>query len=600
MIERMRKYTMILHHSDYLNTMTGLQKLGMLHIEKSTTVKSEKLIAVQKEIEAYTDALKFMQKWIPESGEKKTTTLLPIQLRLKIEEAHLEKERLQLQYNVLAKEIADLEPWGEFDHAALKALKQHGLRVELYACTLHHFNPEWAAKYALTIINTMAHMIYFAVLHKIDEPVEIDAEAFKMPPRTLAELRKQEKTIGEELKAIDEFYRDNSSVAVELFSSELEKLSLEYDFEDATLQSVPEADNQVLILLGWIPKRLEADLLGFINERNIVHFSRQGTVDDNPPISLRNNRFARIFEPIGKMFMLPYYNELDMTPFLAPFFMMFFGFCSGDSGYGVILFLIGWFLKKKIKNKAIHPLLTLVQVLGIGTVVMGFILGNFFAFDLKGIPFLNPLIPIRDHNQIFNFALLLGLIQIIFGKILNAVKRMMQFGFVHGLSIIGIIFFVLSLALMGSTMLGANPGKLLNYAPYGIYLGLAMLFLLNSPGKSILFNIANGLWILYNTVTSFFGDILSYIRLFALGVSSGILGYVINTMAAQFGSVPYVGPVIYLFFMLGGHGLNIALSSLGAFVHPMRLTFVEFFNNAGFAGPGIPYKPFGKQKQSNK
>ncbi|MFO7660408.1 MAG: V-type ATPase 116kDa subunit family protein [Candidatus Cloacimonadaceae bacterium] len=596
MIERMRKYTMILHHSDYLNIMTGLQELGMLHIEKSTAEKSDKLIEVQKEIEAYTEALKFMQKKIPDNGGNKSTTLLPVQMRQKIENAHLEKERLTLQYNVLAKEITDLEPWGEFDHAALKALKQHGLRVELYACSLHHFNPEWAEKYALTVINNISPMIYFAVLHKIDEPLEIDAEAFKMPPRTLAELRKQEQQIAEELKAIDEFYTDNSTAAVELFSAELEKLTHAYDFEDATLQSVPEADNQVLILLGWIPKRLEADLLSFINQHNIVHFSKAARVEDNPPISLRNNRFARIFEPIGKMFMLPYYNELDMTPFLAPFFMMFFGFCSGDSGYGIVLFLIGWFLKKKIKNKAIHPLLTLLQVLGIGTVVMGFILGNFFAFDLKEIPFLNPLVPIRNHNQIFNFALLLGLIQIIVGKVINSVKRMMQFGFVHGLAIIGIIFFVISISLMGSTMLGAKPGKILNYAPYGIYLGLAMVFLLNSPGKNILFNIANGLWIMYNTVTSFFGDILSYIRLFALGVSSGILGYVINTMAAQFGSIPYIGPVIYIFFMVGGHGLNIALSSLGAFVHPMRLTFVEFFNNAGFSGPGIPYKPFGKTK----
>lgn len=600
MIERMLKYTMILHHSDYLGVMTGLQELGMLHIEKSTAVKSEKLIEVQKEIEAYTEALKFMQKRIPDNGGTKSTTLLPLQMRQKIENAHLEKERLTLQYNVLAKEIADLEPWGEFDHAALKALKEYGLRVELYSCSLHHFNPEWAEKYALTVINTISPMIYFAVLHKTDEPLEIDAEAFKMPPRTLAELRKQEQKIAAELKAIDEFYTDNSTAALELFSAELEKLSHAYEFEDATLQSVPEADNQVMILQGWIPKRLEADLLSFIKQHNIVHFSRPGTVEDNPPISLRNNRFIRIFEPIGKMFMLPFYNELDMTPFLAPFFMMFFGFCSGDSGYGIILFFIGWFLKKKIKNKAIHPMLTLVQVLGIGTVVMGFILGSFFAFDLKQVPFLNPLIPIRDHNQIFNFALLLGLIQIIVGKIINAVKRMMQFGFMHGLSIIGIIFFVLSLSLMGSTMLGANPGRILNYAPYGIYLGLAMVFLLNSPGKNILFNIANGLWIIYNTVTGFFGDILSYIRLFALGVSSGILGYVINTMAAQFGSIPYIGPVIYIFFMVGGHGLNIALSSLGAFVHPMRLTFVEFFNNAGFAGPGIPYKPFGKQKQSNK
>jgi V/A-type H+-transporting ATPase subunit I len=133
-----------------------------------------------------------------------------------------------------------------------------------------------------------------------------------------------------------------------------------------------------------------------------------------------------------------------------------------------------------------------------------------------------------------------------------------------------------------------------------MYLGLGMVLLLNTPGKNIFLNIANGLWIMYGAVTGFFGDLLSYIRLFALGVSSGILGFVINTMAAQFGVIPIIGPVLYILFMIGAHGLNIALSSLGAFVHPMRLTFVEFFNNAGFSGPGIAYKPFGKQNQEIK
>jgi V/A-type H+-transporting ATPase subunit I len=166
---------------------------------------------------------------------------------------------------------------------------------------------------------------------------------------------------------------------------------------------------------------------------------------------------------------------------------------------------------------------------------------------------------------------------------------------VHGLATMGMVFFILGLGIKGSTMLGANPGAILKYTPYMMYLGLAMIFLLNSPGKNIIFNILNGIWVMYGVITGFFGDILSYIRLFALGVSGGILGFVINTMAAQFGAIPIIGPVIYILFMIGGHGLNIALSSLGAFVHPMRLTFVEFFNNSGFAGPGIEYKPFGKK-----
>jgi V/A-type H+-transporting ATPase subunit I len=217
-------------------------------------------------------------------------------------------------------------------------------------------------------------MVYFAVLHKLDETVDIDAEAFKMPPRTLAELRRQEVTIAEQIQGIDDFYKDNSLIAIDLFSSEIEKLSHEYEFEDANLQSVPEADNNIMILRGWIPKRLENELLDFIMDKNVVHFAVDGTIDDNPPVLLRNNWFAKIFEPIGKMFMLPYYNELDLTPFFAPFYMMFFGFCAGDAGYGIVIFLLGWLLKRKFKsNTSMLPFLTLIQALGVGTFIMGLV-----------------------------------------------------------------------------------------------------------------------------------------------------------------------------------------------------------------------------------
>ena len=116
----------------------------------------------------------------------------------------------------------------------------------------------------------------------------------------------------------------------------------------------------------------------------------------------------------------------------------------------------------------------------------------------------------------------------------------------------------------------------------------------NQPGKNILINIGGGLWALYNIITGFFGDILSYIRLFALGVSSAILGFVINSIGGQMLSIPAVGPLVFFVFMIFGHSVNIALGGLSGFVHPLRLTFIEFFNNADFNGPGIAYKPLSK------
>jgi len=600
MIEKMRRYTFILHHADYAAFLVDLQKLGMVHIVKSTKEKNEKLLETHHEIEAYTNSIKFLKKYVTDKSSKKQTSMLPIQMRTAIDKAHTERERLHLQCSVLTKDIHDLEPWGNFDYEMFKNLAAYGLQISLYACTKHHFKAEWRSQYTIQDINTNGAMVYFAVIHRADEPCRIDADNFKLPPRTLAELIKNEDVVDKGLKAIEDFYNDNALAAIDLFTEEISSLSHKYEYEDANLQSLPEADNHVMIMQGWIPKRIEHDLSDFLSKQDVVHFAIDGKVEDNPPILLRNNWFAKIFEPIGNMFMLPYYNEIDLTPFLAPFYMMFFGFCSGDTGYGIVLFILGWLLKRKFKNKPdMQPFLTLIMALGIGATIMGFVMGSFFSFDMKKLAFLDPYILIRNTNQIFNFALLLGLIQILTGKVINAVKQMIQSGFIHGVATLGIALFILCLAISGSPMLGAKPGAILKYTPYGMYLGLALVFLLNSPGKSILLNLANGIWVMYGVFTGFFGDLLSYIRLFALGVSGGILGFVINTMAAQFGAVPIIGPVLFIVFMIAGHSLNIALSSLGAFVHPMRLTFVEFFNNSGFSGPGIAYKPFGKQKTVN-
>ncbi|HOD17220.1 MAG TPA: V-type ATPase 116kDa subunit family protein [Candidatus Cloacimonadota bacterium] len=596
MIEKMRKYTFLIHHSDYEDFLAALQKLGMVHIVKNTAEKTDKLEETQKEIEAYTEAITFMRKYITPQSTKKTTTLHALQLRQEIDKAHLERERLTLQSNVLAKEIAELSPWGEFDYDLYKKLADYGLQLSLFICSKYNFKPEWQQQYALRIINEVGHQIYFAVLHEIDEPCQIEAESFKLPPTALAELKKEEAEVLESLKEIDTFYKENALTAIELFTDELKRLSHLYEYEEATLQGIKEADNQVIILQGWIPQRQEDNLLQLLQQSEVVYLAEDAKAEDNPPVLLRNNWFVRNFEIIGDMFMLPYYNELDMTPFFAPFYLMFFGFCDGDAGYGVIMILLGWLIKKKYKSPGVQRFLTLIQILGAGTIVMGFVMGSFLAYDLKNIPFLNPYIPIRNTGQIFNFALLLGVIQIVTGKLINVYKRMKQSGIVHGISTLGITIFVVSLAIAGSTLLGAKPGRILNYTSYGIYLGLVMIFFFNLPGKNIFLNFANGLWIMYGVFTGFLGDLLSYIRLFALSVSGGILGIVINDMAHQFSAIPIIGPVIFLLFMIGGHSLNIALSGLGAFIHPMRLTFVEFFNNSGFSGPGLRYQPFGKIK----
>jgi len=180
--------------------------------------------------------------------------------------------------------------------------------------------------------------------------------------------------------------------------------------------------------------------------------------------------------------------------------------------------------------------------------------------------------------------------------LLNSIIKALQYGVKYFLAPFGTFLFLLSLTILGAGFLGVDNSALIPYTKYPLWIGLALMMLFNNPAKNPLINILSGLWLLYNVVTGFFGDILSYIRLFALGVSTSILGMVINSIGMQFLNIKILGPIIFFIFMAAGHTLNIALGALSGFVHPLRLTFVEFYKNANFQGPGIPYQPFGHKK----
>jgi V/A-type H+-transporting ATPase subunit I len=195
----------------------------------------------------------------------------------------------------------------------------------------------------------------------------------------------------------------------------------------------------------------------------------------------------------------------------------------------------------------------------------------------------------------FNLSMILGGIQIIFGLFIKAANQTKQFGFSYSLATYGWIIILLGgisyAILSGAEIIPKNDAIL--YAILGVG-GFFVLFF-SDPGVNVFARVGKGIWDVYSMVTGIFGDLLSYIRLFALGLSSAILGFVINDIGLQIlGSSKILGPVFFVIFLLLGHTLNILISSLGSFVHPMRLTFVEFYKNAGFKGGGEEYKPFKK------
>ncbi|KAA6310600.1 V/A-type H+/Na+-transporting ATPase subunit I [termite gut metagenome] len=279
--------------------------------------------------------------------------------------------------------------------------------------------------------------------------------------------------------------------------------------------------------------------------------------------------------------------------------MLFFGLCLGDIGYALFMLLAVTIYRITAKNigATMKPILSLVQVLMVSTFFCGFLTGTCFGFNLYDID-----IPIfqrmkeviaLDNNQLFRLSLILGVIQIIFGMILKAVNQTIQIGFKYAIGTIGWI-----LLLISTIVSVLAPAIGLGSTVHLVLLGIAglMIFLYNSPDKNIFVNIGLGLWDTYNMVTGLLGDVLSYVRLFALGLSGGILASVFNSLAKGMSPDNIIaGPIVMVLIFFIGHSINMFMNVLGAMVHPMRLTFVEFFKNSGYEGGGKEYRPFAKQ-----
>ena len=594
MIVPMQKYSFLVYHKEYRVFLKELQQLGVLHVIEREAEISNEISKKYQFVNRIDKIIKSLEKRETEQTDKR-----PVSEELNIIENIINKQdeldTMQQELVAARKELDKVKPWGDFSTDIINKLKDHGFCLRFFIASKKKFNTSLLSEYNTEIINESGNQIYFIIIQQGDEELNIDAEEVKQPERSISEVNRGLTETEVKIKSLNKKLDDYALSSIPQIKKEKEDLVANLEYEKVVLNTTVEADEKMKILEGWVPKTKKKQLDDFLDKSNILHIIEKGTKKDKIPVLLRNNMFSRLFEPIGKLYSLPAYSELDLTVIFAPFFMMFFGFCLGDAGYG-LLFVIGAGLYKLKAKKEIKPLLSLVQLLGTATVIFGILTGTFFGINLIEADiniladyrkmFLNP-------ENMFNLALALGAFQIIFALCLKAANQIIQYGFAHSLATFGWLIILIGSGIYTAlTKTGiADVNITILYAI--LSLGGFLIIFFSDVEISIPARIGVGIWDIYTTVTGLFGDLLSYIRLFALGLSSAILGFVMNDIALQIlGSSKILGPVFFVIFLLFGHGLNIVIASLGSFVHPMRLTFVEFYKNAGFMGGGKEYKPF--------
>ncbi len=595
MIIPMKKYLFLVHHADYDQFLIDLQALGLLHLkvrEKEPSREEYEKSRVKKEIE---EVIKDLEKRDVPQNNTTPDEEGGQELTKKVRNWFDQLEDLQQELNYINKEIGYLTPWGDFDSQKIEALREAGISIRFFYCPEKRFDPEWEDDYFLEKVSEDAQDIYFVIVQTDETAIGVNAEEVDPPEYSKSELEVKKAAIEEKIQDINLKLNHQASHNIPVLETALHHVEEDMEMARVIANSLREVENNVLVLEGFVPKTKEKKINNFCEENEIFYLERTPRKDDNPPVLLKNSRFTKLFEPIGELFSLPHYAELDLTPFFAPFFMLFFGFCLGDAGYGIVVILGATIYKFRAKP-SLKPYLTLAQFLGVATILFGVLTGTFFGMNLMEEQFAwlgTAQDYMLDGNEAFNLALILGLVQILLGMALQAVNKARQFGFVHAISTIGWMILVLSFLDIGVLSM---TGKISTYTAWG---GVALILLFNDPEANILNRLGKGAWELYG-ITGVFGDLLSYIRLFALGISSAILGLVINEMALEIrGSIPILGPILFVIFLLVGHTANLLIASLGAFVHPLRLTFVEFYKNAGFLGGGKPYKPFSLKEKGS-
>nr|MDA3928614.1 V-type ATP synthase subunit I [Prolixibacteraceae bacterium] len=466
-----------------------------------------------------------------------------------------------------------------------------------FTCNPSKYDKNWNEQFNLFEIKANKSAISFIIVTDSNTTPDIQADLLTLPKTSIPVLSKQKEILINEIESINNELNTIAATTIPILTRKIESTQGIIDFKTVELQVSKEADEKLNIIEGWVPEDKEDELILQLQESGTYFVKSKPSKKDNVPILLKNNAFTKLFELVGSLYSLPSYREIDLTPFFAPFFMLFFGFCLGDAGYGIIIMLATLILRAKAKPN-MKPVWTLGFLFGVATVIMGLLGGTIFGIMLIDLNF-NWLSTfqsiILDQNQLMYFSIALGLIQIVFGMCLKAARAIKIDGIKYALSTIGWIIIIVGVGTsFGLSKQEIIKPELAKYLMIGFGgLGGILVLFFNSPGKNIFLNFGLGLWDTYGTLTGLLGDVLSYIRLFALGLSSAVLGSVFNQLAFDLtGDIPVLSVVFTILILLVGHSINFFMAALGSFVHPLRLTFVEFYKNTGFEGGGKKYTPF--------
>ncbi len=589
----MRKATILFETKDAEETINNVRQFGVLHIEHQFLPEGRDISALQEKVALINSSLDTLNQVV--GSDKNIQPQQKIRgdwetITNNLNELHKRQEQLESSSGNILGQIKEWERWGEVDPDQIHHLSQNGIYLKLYRVPVKKIRnfPDDVVVQTIFISGDTA---YCAAISR--RQFECPFEEILPPKQSMSSLKsrldinyKTMEMIKGEIAESACFYEDLLEI----------RKNLEKEIEFHQVLSGMGKEGALSYITGYIPSDMETNLIAEAKSRKWGILVADPFPEDSVPTLLRNPRWVRMIEPVlGFLGLTPGYHELDVSlPFLI-FFAIFFGMLIGDAGYGLVYILITLLItfslwKKRKLNTEMKTVVSLFFLLGSFAILWGILTCVFFGQEwLLNLGF-KPLVPqLNNSTFIQTFCFFIGALHL---SIAHSWRAILKFPSLKALADVGYICIIWTAFFLANTLVLGEA-----FPPWGLWLvvtGVAFVILFTNPQAHVLRGIGEGL---QTTALSFMNnitDVISYVRLFAVGLATLAIAETANSLASQasgFGTgiiALMVGVVILIF----GHGLNLMLGLMSVLVHGVRLNVLEFSGHANVAWSGIAFKPF--------
>lgn len=582
MIVTMRKITFVGLEAEKERFLELLQQIGVLHL--IFPQEPVEPLELAKELSRVTEARKFLT-----SRAGKASAEAPMSAREVCEkrESLAQREaRIQTEIVALKKERSLLEAWGDFSVEELEKLRERGLHIQFFRVTQKTFDGLTLQDVYHQVISLTKGEVCFVTVS--EQPIALEIAEEKIPLRSLSSVHKEISAREEELKEIETSY---VALAAHLDALRKEEAALTnlLEYRKAALNAGSELENRLFVVKCWSPLP-EQDLISKIPATfTLYHYSEEPSTDERVPVVLQNKTAFDSGEDLVKVYSYPNYNDFDPSGFVLYCFAVFFGIIVGDAGYGVTLLAITFLLRRKIKSSSPFAarFFRLMYFLGFAVTGYGILSGGYFGINLSPQNPLSKLCLVNlNTKEGQNLAMIMS---VIIGMAHISLSFVLKFRNTRDIAALGWVVVIWSGYFLINSKMGHGVDNPI--AKYVLIGGLAVVFVFSSSKKNPLLRVLEGLNGLMGIV-QVFSDVLSYLRLFALGIATVYMAQTFNMLAKNIvEGMPWLGYVFAVLILFAGHSVNLLLAIMGGVIHGLRLNFLEWYRWC-FTGDGLVYKPF--------